>query len=409
MNKYKKYVNQTAFSFLAVMLGYLLFGLFGISQEIFKWIWNFGILIIFILNLRNYNLKYIMDFKGYVLTILFILWLFFGFIRGAFIAEGYWTWKFVISNLYITAFYSVIFLSTNIYVVQKYFSLYFALFIPMVLISFSFDGTPLSLNYVPYSVLSIFFAVIPKKQRLFLIAILILYILFNFQRNDFVKMFATFLIGITIHFFPFFFKLNVKFIYRMLMFIIFFLIGLGISGTFNIFKLEDYIKGNYEVETTQNGVKELDDLKADTRTFIYESVTKTMNKNEAWLFGRGTALGDEFSSFDNNFKVSFKGRYGNEVGILDILLWYGLVGVMLYFLIYLRASYIAVFESKNIYAKGVGIYVLFLFSWSFVWEKPLFETFFMIDLLILGLCFSNKFKSMTDNEVKIWVYGIFNN
>jgi hypothetical protein len=304
----------------------------------------------------------------------------------------------------------VIFLSTNIYVVQKYYKLYFALFIPLVFFSYLIDQTPLYLNYVPYSTLMIFIGVTPKRQRLFLIAIVIFFFLANFQRNDLVKILVTGLIGIT---FTFYSKLFIKFILKPIYIFLFclplLLVGLGTSGIFNVFKMDEYIKGDYEQEISSNQGKEKDDLKADTRTFIYQNVFYTLNKYDAWLFGRGTAYGDEGIEgfFEKENKITVKGRYGNEVGIMDILLWYGLIGVVLYFLVYLRASFVAIYQSKNRYAKAVGLYVAFLWTWSFIWEKPMFETFFMMDLILLGLCFSNRFRGMNDREVQLWVEGFF--
>ena len=40
-------------------------------------------------------------------------------------------------------------------------------------------------------------------------------------------------------------------------------------------------------------------------------------------------------------------------------------------------------------------------------EKPMFENFFMVDLMLLGLCFSTRFRAMNDEEVGIWVRAIF--
>ena len=410
MNKYLKKINQLALAFLAVMIG-LMFISFTKLPEPFIWAYQSLVLIVFYLNFKKYNLNGLMDRKGSVLTSIFIGWLFLGFLRGAYYSNSYWEWKSVFRQLYITFFYGVIFLSTNIYVVQRYYALYFILFIPLVIFSYLMDDTPLNLNYVPYSTLMIFIGVIPKRQKLFLIAIVIFFFLANFQRNDLIKISVTVLIGMM---FTFFSKGAIKSILKPAFFLLILLpillLGLGTTGVFNVFKMDQYIKGDYQQKiTTSNGV-ESDDLKADTRTFIYENIFYTMNKYDAWVFGRSSAFGDEGLNGDfglKDDKTKLKGRYGNEVGIFDILLWYGLIGVILYFLIYLRASFIAIYQSKNRYAKAVGLYVAFLWTWSFIWEKPMFETFFMMDLILLGLCFSKRFRGMNDREVQLWVEGIF--
>jgi hypothetical protein len=411
LKKIIKFINQLALIFLAVLVLPMFIFLLKLPEP-FLWAYQSLVSIVFYLNFKKYNLNGLMDRQGSVLTSIFIGWLFLGFLRGAYYSNFYWEWKSVFSQLYITFFYGVIFLSTNIYVVQRYYGLYFILFIPLVIFSYLINGTPLNLNYVPYSTLMIFIGVIPKRQKLFLIAIVIFFFLANFQRNDSIKMLVTVLIGITMTFFSKLFIKNIlKPAYIFLLCLPFILVGLGTSGVFNVFKMDEYIKGDYEQEISTSQGKENDDLKADTRTFIYKNVFFTLNKYDAWLFGRGTAYGDEGieGSFEKENKITIKGRYGNEVGIMDILLWYGLIGVVIYFLVYLRASFVAIYQSKNRYAKAVGLYVAFLWTWSFIWEKPMFETFFMMDLILLGLCFSNRFRVMNDREFHLWVEGIFKN
>lgn len=186
-----------------------------------------------------------------------------------------------------------------------------------------------------------------------------------------------------------------------------FLLSLGVSGIFNPFKMEEYLRGDYTFSVTSINGTEKRDFKADTRTFIYKNVFYTLNKYDDLLVGRSPAFGDEGGTFEDNLMTGLKGRYGNEVGIMDIFLWYGLIGAILYFLIFVRASYLAVYRSRNRIAKGIGLYVTFLWVMSFIWEKPLLETFFMTDLIMLGFCLSKPFRYMTDNEIKLWVKSIF--
>lgn len=380
-------------------------------SEPFEWVSRLIILVVFFNNLRLFKLNVLIDRKGYILISFFLCLLFLGFLRATLIAEGYWIWKSVANQFLISSFYIVIFLSSNIHVVQYYYRLYFVLFIPLVLISYLIDQTPLNLDYVPYSTLLIFLGLIPKKQRIILISIVFFFFLTIFQRNDLVKILASASIGII---FTFFSNGLIKFILKpahaFLLGLPLLLLLLASTGVFNIFKMDEYVKGDLDQKiSTSEGIVN-DNLKADTRTFIYENVFYTMKKYDSWLLGRSPALGDEgvvggFAGKDEKTKV--KGRYGNEVGIMDILLWYGLIGAVLYFLIYLRATYVAIYLSRNKYAKALGLYVSFLWTWSFIWEKPMFETFFMMDLILLGLCFSNRFRLMTDHEVKLWVKGIF--
>ena len=100
-------------------------------------------------------------------------------------------------------------------------------------------------------------------------------------------------------------------------------------------------------------------------------------------------------------------RFANEVSILNIFTWLGIVGVLLYFLIFIKATYLAINESNNIFIKLIGLNISFRWTYGFV------EDFSRIDLsniflwLMIGMCFSESFRQMTNAEMKYWVRGIF--
>jgi len=322
-------------------------------------------------------------------------------------------WKLVISNLLVTLFYIIILVSSNLAIVGNYWRLYWKFFFPLVLLSILFYKSPTLLDYLPYSILMLFFILIPKKNRWLLIGICILYLIANEHRNDLIKIIVAASIGLFIsYFYRFISRSGIRILHSALIVAPFIFLFLGVSGVFNILNMDDYIKGEYnQKRTTDDGKFEDVSLKNDTRTFIFENVFYTLNVNNQWILGRSPAFCDEGinNSYGINETTGLKGRYGNEVGIMDILLWYGLTGVVLYFLIFLRASYVAIYRSRNRFAKGVGLYVAFLWLMSFIWEKPMFETFYMMDLVMIGLCFSKKFRYMTNYEMNIWVKNIFIN
>ena len=217
-------------------------------------------------------------------------------------------------------------------------------------------------------------------------------------------------IGLFISYFYRIFPKMIRIVHIALLSSPFIFLWLGVSGEFNVLKMDDYIKGEHTQKRTNEEGQLVDvSLTGDTRTFIYENVFYTLNHHKDWIFGRSPAFGDEgvYNFWGTDEKTGIKGRYGNEVGIMDILLWDGVIGVIIYFLMFFRASYLAIYKSRSRYVKGVGLYVAYLWLMSFIWEKPMFETFYMMDLVLLGLCFSNKFRQMNDREVEIWVRGIF--
>jgi hypothetical protein len=188
---------------------------------------------------------------------------------------------------------------------------------------------------------------------------------------------------------------------------------LALSGIFNVFRMEDYIKETHTSTRIENGVLIEENLTSDTRTFIYENIFYTLNKNDAWIMGRTPAFGDEGILRSGNwedigsYKTGIRERYGNEVQIMNLLLWYGIVGCALYFLMYLRASYLAIFKSRSRFMQAIGIYTAFLWTWAFVWEVSNIEIYFMMNIIMLGICYSKVFRTMDDNEFKNWTKGIF--
>jgi hypothetical protein len=408
---FKNPLKITSWALFVVMLGSMVTYIFRLPEP-FLWAYRGLILIILFVNLKKLVSIKEVDKAGLYLTIILIVWLLFGFVRATFYAENYYVWKSVIIALFMSLFYIVILISTNIEVIKRYYGLYWYFFLPLVIFSMLFERTPLVLNYVPFSILMLFFVLVPKKKKWFLFGIVVLFYLANSQRNDLIKILVASCIGLSIsYFYHFIPKWSINLAHFIFLITPFILLQLAVSGTFNVFKMDEYISGEYvEEHTNSEGEEVEEDLMGDTRTFIYQNVFATMETYDAWIMGRSPAFGDEgvddYWGIDETTGV--KGRFGNEVGIMDILLWYGVIGVVIYFLIYVRASYIAIYRSRNRFAKAIGLYVAFLWMWAFVWEKPLFETFYMMDLILIGLCFSTRFRQLTDAEMEYWVKGIFN-
>lgn len=391
---------------------YILMDIYLKAPGIIIWSIQFFILVIFYGGIKKYTSSHI-DKTGVILIYIFIGWLLTGSLRGCLYAENYWVWKHVVQSILLSLFFIVIILGSNILFVRGFYRLYWKYFLPLVLITIILLQSPMYLSYLPYSTLLLFLGAIPKNKRGFLLGIVFFFFIANEQRNDMAKIIVVLVLGIstlwlynrlTLHIF--------RLVYIGLLVAPLALLFLGVSGKFNVFKMDDYIKGDYEQKAKdQDGKLVEESFKTDTRTALFQNVFYTMNKYNAWIIGRSPAYGDEgliggFSEINKKI-TGISARYGNEVGILDILLWYGIVGVLLYFFIYIRASYLAIYKSKNRYAVAIGIYVAFLWCWAFVWEKPMFQTFFMVDLILLGICLSKTFRNMTDYQIEKWIRYVF--
>ena len=183
MKIHNSYIKITSWALFAVMLSVMLSVIFKLPEP-FSWVFMITIIFILFKSLSNSFEVKEMDKAGFYLTLIFIGWLVLEFIRATFYVEGYWMWKMVISNLIITLFYIVILVSSNLTIVRNYWGLYWKSFFPLVFLSILFYKSPTLLDFLPYSTLMLFFAFIPKKNRLLLIGICVLYFIANEHRND---------------------------------------------------------------------------------------------------------------------------------------------------------------------------------------------------------------------------------
>jgi hypothetical protein len=209
--------------------------------------------------------------------------------------------------------------------------------------------------------------------------------------------------------------LNKKWIFNFLrLFLLlspFVLFSLASLGIFNIFKIQEATGTELSAEQiTSEGETRDENLLADTRTLLYEEVLSSAIKHDYWLFGRSPARGNETKIFAGMYMNERSSeRVRNEVGICNVFTWTGLIGVCLYFLIFVKASYLAINQSKNTISKLLGIYISFRWCNSWIAEITNFDLINFTIWIAVALCFSEKFRGMNDKELKIWVKGIMNN
>jgi len=190
------------------------------------------------------------------------------------------------------------------------------------------------------------------------------------------------------------------------------LFALGATDVFNVFNIKSYVEGDYRYKEKHcyegfEGFRETD-LRDDTRTFIYREVLQSAQKYNTWWIGRSPARGNETEHFSAVSEITGREeRWGNEVGILNIFTWTGIIGVILYGLVFYWASYLAVSQSKNIFSKMLGIFIAF--HWAYTWVENInyftLTTFFL--WIMIGVCFSKSFREMSNDEIRFWVQGIF--
>jgi hypothetical protein len=189
------------------------------------------------------------------------------------------------------------------------------------------------------------------------------------------------------------------------------LLFLAISGVFNVFKLDEYL-GEQKIKAKSiSGEVTEENLTADTRTFLYIEVIESAIKNDYIFFGRTPARGNDSEYFGDfafrELKTGKHERGSNEVSILNIFTWLGIVGVFLYFLVFIKATYLAINESSNFFIKLIGLNISFRWTYGFVEDFSRFDLSNIFLWLMIGMCFSESFRQMTNAEMKQWIREIF--
>ncbi|WP_124019378.1 hypothetical protein [Flavobacterium hydrophilum] len=177
---------------------------------------------------------------------------------------------------------------------------------------------------------------------------------------------------------------------------------LGLSGVFNVFLIGDMMQ-TYSIETS-NGNKQ--DLLIDSRTSIYSDVFSELKKQEAFVFGLGasgktkTSLTEvSYADFDKIYK---EGRRRTESGMLNYIQWGGMIGGLVYFLLFVKASFLGIYRSRNWFCVMLGIWVAFKGLFSFIEDATYFSVSSIFIFFAIGICMSKKIRQLDDLEIKVF-------
>ena len=345
----------------------------------------------------------------------YILWVLICFVRGLFVAEYYWDFKNLINASCALFLALSIYIFTNPNVLKRVLNTWlnyafplFIFFIPIL--------NPMSYGYylIPISFLALFIPALNFKWRFIILGVSLFVILSSIDARSNVIKFTVPMIFSMLYYIKFFLRSKLFILINIIIFFVpIFLFILAVNGTFNIFNLEENVSGTYTSQKIKDGQKIEENLMVDTRTFLYEEVIFSALNNDYVLFGRTPARGND-SFYFGNFTAEELGtkryeRYSNEVSILNIFTWTGLVGVVLYFFIFFKAAYLAIVKSKSSFLKILGLYVSFRWATAWVEDFNRFDIMNLMLWMVIAMCYSKKFRKMTDFEFKIWINKIFKN
>ncbi|MFB6341488.1 hypothetical protein ACE1ET_07185 [Saccharicrinis sp. FJH62] len=342
---------------------------------------------------------------------LYLFWNVFSFFHGIYMAEIYWDVKALLNNTFALLLPLFAYLGTNIKINQILLSKYLKIGIPIFFLYLPFISPSAYGDYLaPFSLLALFIPGITMRDRGIIAVFAFLVSLSLGARSEIIKLF----LAIILSFIYYFRQINLKFIFAFFRLILLFapviLLALALSGIFNPFAMNEYIKGDYEtISKNKEGKEVKENLTADTRTAIYLEVLLSAKKHNSWWIGRSPARGNDTEIFGNVMEkiTGRRERNSNEVSILNIFTWTGIIGVFIYFLVFFRATYLAIHKSSNIFSKILGLYIAFRWAYAWVEEFNVFNLNYLTLWMMIGLCMSQSFRAMNNEDVKIWIRGVF--
>lgn len=378
---------------------------FKIGSTLFWWICNFILIFCFIKSKKYFHTN-----SNYHIWIkIYFCWVVICILRGLFTAENYWELKSLITYSFVLLLPSAVFITSSKKILAQIVSSWFKYVLPLFLICLLFlDSEAYGRYLVPINFMVLFYPSLNKRLK-FTVLVISFFIVFSdfTARSNVIKSIIPFISLIIFYIKPF---QKIKFL-KTLHILLFVspltLVVMGLTNTFNVIKMDEYISGSHTGTGTARGQGVEQSLTADTRTFLYEETISSAIKNNYVLFGRTPARGYDSEYFGNHqlfdLKTGKRERFASEVSMLNIFTWMGLVGVFIYMLVFYKASRAAIINSNNIYIKIVGLYVGFRFLYSFIEDFSRFDLSNIFLWILIGMCFSEQFRKMNNQEFRIWI------
>lgn len=386
-------------------------GLTGMSLTYVWWFVNFLVLY----NIYKMRSLYELDHYSYKLVRIYFLWMIFCSIRGFFVAENYWEYKQLVGaflTLSIPAF-GLVFSNSDVLRTCLNRWLRCALPLLLVFLLFGFPGEALHFYASPVLTLSCFLPLIPRKWRYVFIAILLAMIFADMgARSQIIKAAIALTLSCVVLLGKYITYSILKIAHWTCYLLAIVLLVLGISGVFNIFEDLSTHEGQYTQKVVRNGETVVEDASADTRTFIYVEVINSALTHNYVLFGRTPARGNDSVTFGIHTAEELStGKYErskNELCHPNIFTWLGLVGMVMYSLLYLRSSWLAVYRSNSYYVKIVGVYIAFRWMYGWIEDTNGFDIANVSLWMLMAIGFSERFRQMGNLEFEQWIKSIFN-
>lgn len=174
------------------------------------------------------------------------------------------------------------------------------------------------------------------------------------------------------------------------------------------------ITGRADASEVVNNNRNREMVEKDTRSMLYIDVLSSSIQHGYYIFGHTPARGFEVEYSGGLFMrddtvLNKNERHKNEMVMANVYTWEGVIGVILYFLIYFRGSYLAVYHSHNRIIPFIGCFVAWRWAWGWVEDV---NNFLCTDIdlwALIAICYSSYFRKMSDAEFKLWARSLLSN
>lgn len=281
---------------------------------------------------------------------------------------------------------------------KNYLKAFFIITLPCAIISSvkwnAYGLTDVAHILYPISLFLLLIPYVSKKCKITLIAITLYSFFHDISVRSNVLLLGFSIILLTLYFIS---KYHYKIRFRKITWIACFItpiifLFLGISGRYNFFTELMSTKINIS-----GGGKDRTYM-VDSRTAVYEDVFRSFDGTGSLIFGNSPVTKIKTQM---NITERKEGRNRTESGFLNILYYYGIIGILCYMYLSMYASYLAIFRANNKLATLIGLYVAFKFLFIFI-EEP---NITMTTYFAIGLCLNSVFRNMSEDDVKQVMQG----
>jgi hypothetical protein len=74
--------------------------------------------------------------------------------------------------------------------------------------------------------------------------------------------------------------------------------------------------------------------------------------------------------------------------------------------IFIKASYLAINQSNNIFSKIIGLVISFRWAYGWIEDFSQFDLSNLFLWIMIGMSFSKLFRRMTEEEIRTWICGM---